>query len=190
MKAAVFLERDGILNRAKVENRLQVAPWSVEDFHVNIEAKAALGELRDQGYLLIATTNQPSLSRGTLSRRELDLMHLILRRSLPLDDLFLCPHDESDRCPCRKPNPGLLTEAAFKYHIDLDRSFVISDKWQDAEAARVAGCTSILISSPWIGRVHHDFVVSDLDAAVQKIIQFDSFSRNGSLNPAHSLVEA
>lgn len=188
MKAAVFLERDGILNHALVEKGIQVTPGSVGEFKVNPEARPALEELKEQGFLLIATTNQPGLSRGTMNRRELDLMHLILRRNMPLDDLMLCPHDESDRCPCRKPKPGLLAEAAFKYHIDLDRSFVISDKWQDAEAARVAGCTSILISSPWIGRVHHDFVVQDLSAAVQKIAQLDSFSKNGYLNPARELV--
>ena len=188
MKAAVFLERDGILNLAATQNGRQVTPSTADEFKVNPEALDTLEELQAQGFLLIATTNQPRISRGTLSRRELDIMHMILRRNLPIDDLFLCPHDEADRCPCRKPKPGLITEAAFKYHIDLDRSFVISDKWQDAEAARFAGCTSILIDSPWIGKVHHDFVVPDLAAAVQKIAQLDSFSKNSFLNPARALV--
>ena len=66
---------------------------------------------------------------------------------------------------------GLLTEAKFKWHMDLDRSFVISDKWQDAEAARQAGCTSLMIESPWIGSVHHDFLMPTFKAAVEKILQ-------------------
>ena len=82
-----------------------------------------------------------------------------------------CPHDEMDRCPCRKPNPGLIREAAFKYHLDLDRSFVVSEKWQDAEAAHNAGCISILLNSPWVGKGHRDFVLPDLNAIVQKILQ-------------------
>ena len=98
-------------------------------------------------------------------------MHDVLRRVFPLDDILLCPHDETDRCPCRKPKPGLLIESAFKWHLHLDRSFVISDKWQDAEAARTAGCTSLLVKSPWVGPVHHDFILPDLAAVVAKILQ-------------------
>ena len=103
------------------------------------DAMDGLRKFKAAGYVLIATTNQPGLSTGTLARRELDRMHEMLRRCLPLDDVLVCPHTESDDCTCRKPEPGLLTEAAFKWHLDLERSFVISDKWQDAKAARAAG---------------------------------------------------
>lgn len=127
--------------------------------------------LKQAGFLLMATTCQPGLSRGYQSRRELDLMHTALLRSLPLDDIFVCPHDQADRCPCRKPNPGLLVEAAFKWHLDLEHCFVVSHKWQDADAAHNAGCTSILIQSPWIGDVHHDYVVRMLSAVPGKILQ-------------------
>jgi D-glycero-D-manno-heptose 1,7-bisphosphate phosphatase len=121
--------------------------------------------------VLIATTNQPGISRGYQSRRELDRMHDLLRRKLPLDDILVCPHDETDGCPCRKPKAGLLVEAAFKWHLGLECSFVVSDKWQDAEAARTAGCTSVLLQSPWISAVHRDFVLADLEAIAEKILQ-------------------
>ncbi len=76
-----------------------------------------------------------------------------------------------------KPRAGLLVEAAFKWHVDLDHSFVVSDKWQDSEAARTAGCTSLLVASPWNGQAHHDFVLPDLDAIVDKIHQLkDQFT--------------
>ncbi len=68
-------------------------------------------------------------------------------------------------------------EAAFKWKLDLDRSFVISDKWQDAEAARTAGCTSLLIQSPWVGKVHRDFVLPDLAAIVEKILHLHTATR-------------
>jgi D-glycero-D-manno-heptose 1,7-bisphosphate phosphatase len=171
MKQGIFLERDGILNQVRVDRQHQVSPLTLEEFQVNEALAAPLGTLKAQGFVLIATTNQPGLSRGYQSRRELDRMHDLLRRRIPLDDILVCPHDETDRCPCRKPKPGLLVEAAFKWHIDLDRSFVISDKWQDAEAARTTGGTSLLLQSPWIGNVHHDFVLPDLAAIVEKILQ-------------------
>ena len=171
MKRAVFIERDGILNEAKAGPKHQITPLTLEEFRVNVKAKGLIRELKTRGFVLIATTNQPGLSRGYQSRRELDRMHDLLRRTFPLDDILVCPHDESDQCPCRKPRPGLLIEAAFKWHLNLDHSFVISDKWFDAEAARTAGCTSLLLQSPWIGQGHHDFVLPDLKAIVQKIIQ-------------------
>jgi D-glycero-D-manno-heptose 1,7-bisphosphate phosphatase len=171
MKQGVFIERDGVLNRVRVDGQHQVSPLTLEEFHVDQAMGPLLGKLKAEGLVLIATTSQPGLSRGYQSRRELDRMHDLLRRTLPLDDILVCPHDETDRCPCRKPKPGLLAEAAFKWHLDLDHSFVISDKWQDAQAARTAGCTSLLLESAWVGDVHHDFVLPSLDAIVDKILR-------------------
>ncbi len=171
MKIGVFIERDGILNQVRVERQHQVSPVTVNEFKVKSSAAPLLNELKSAGLRIIATSNQPGISRGYLCRRELDRMHDVLRRALPLDDIVVCPHDEADRCPCRKPKAGLLVESRFKWHLDLDRSFVVSDKWQDAEAARSAGCTSLLLASPWIGTVHHDFVLPDLRAVVDKILQ-------------------
>ena len=147
---------------------------TLNEFRLNSAAEAPLRALHAAGFLLLATTNQPGLSRGYQSRRDLDLMHGVLRQRFPLTDILVCPHDEMDACPCRKPNHGLLIEAGFKWHLDLERCFVISDKWQDAQAAHVAGCTSVLIQSPWSGSGHHDFVVPDLAAAVKKILHLHS----------------
>jgi D-glycero-D-manno-heptose 1,7-bisphosphate phosphatase len=177
MKQAVFIERDGVLNRVRVERQHQVSPLTLEEFHVNQGIVPSLKLLKAAGLLLIATTNQPGLSRGYQSRRELDRMHEALLRTFPLDDILVCAHDETDRCPCRKPKPGLLVEAQFKWQVDLDRSFVISDKWQDAEAARTAGCLSLLLQSPWIGTVHRDFVLPDLAAIVDKILSLRTTRR-------------
>jgi D-glycero-D-manno-heptose 1,7-bisphosphate phosphatase len=177
MKQAVFIERDGVLNKVRVERQHQVSPLTLEEFHVDEGAGPLLKKLKAAGLLLIATTNQPGLSRGYQSRRELDRMHELLLRTLPLDDILVCAHDETDRCPCRKPKSGLLMEAGFKWQLDLDRSFVISDKWQDAEAARTAGCVSLLLQSPWVGTVHHDFVLPDLTAIVDKILHLRTVRR-------------
>jgi len=177
VKQGIFIERDGILNQVRVDRQHQVSPLTLEEFHVNQAMGPLLSKLKAGGLVLVATTNQPGLSRGYQSRRELERMHDLLHRTLPLDDILVCPHDATDRCPCRKPKPGLLVEAAFKWHLDLDRSFVISDKWQDAEAARAAGCTSLLLQSAWVGDGHHDFVLPDLDAIADKIIQLRTVGR-------------
>lgn len=174
MKKAIFLERDGILNLVRVEKQVQVPPHTLDEFEINSAALPICEHLRAAGFLLIATTNQPGLSRGTISRREMDRMHAFLRQRFPLDDLLVCPHDTDDGCSCRKPQPGLLMEAAFKFHIDLERSFVISDKWQDAKAAHAVGCTSMMLHSPWIGCGHHDFVLSSLPAIAGKILQLQT----------------
>jgi len=170
MKHAVFIERDGILNEVQIGPKNQITPLTVEEFRIHAAAEAPLRRLKAAGFLLVATTNQPGLSRGYQSRRELDRMHEMLRRAFPLDDILVCPHDEPDQCPCRKPRPGLLIEGGFKWNVSLDHSFVLSDKWQDAEAARVAGCTSVMLKSPWVGQAHHDLVLPDLGVIAEKII--------------------
>lgn len=170
MKPAVFFERDGVLNCCAVLHGHQIPPRRLEDFQIDTGAAPLLQQLRDAGFILIATTNQPGVSRGDLRRTEVDVMHAILQRRLPLHDIFLCCSDDSSH-PCFKPNPGMFSEAAFKWGLDLDRSFVISDKWADAKAAQILGCTSILIRSPWIGADHHDFVVPSLAEAVRKVQQ-------------------
>src|SRR3989475_12667278 len=112
MKSCVFFERDGVLNLVKVESGQSVTPRSLDEFQVNPAALEPLQKLKAAGFVLVATTNQPGLSRGYLPRRELDRMHAMLKERLPLDDILVCPHDEMDHWPCRKPEAGLLVEPA------------------------------------------------------------------------------
>ena len=170
MKAAVFIERDGVLNEVRVERQHAVSPLTLEEFHVNREVVPLLQKLKAAGLLLMATTNQPGLSRGYQSRREWTGC-AALRATFALDDILVCPHDETDSCSCRHPKPGLLAEAAFKWRLSLDHCFVISDKWQDAEAARAVNCTSLLLQSPRNGTVRHDLVLPDLGAIVEKLLR-------------------
>jgi histidinol phosphatase-like enzyme len=90
---------------------------------------------------------------------------------------MVCPHAASDLCPCHKPRAGLFTEAAFKWHVDLEKCFVISDKWQDAAAARTVGATSLLVQSPWTGCGHHDLVLPDLATVVERILRWQTTQR-------------
>jgi D-glycero-D-manno-heptose 1,7-bisphosphate phosphatase len=170
MKSGVFIEPHGILTQPRVEGQHQASALTLAEFGLNREAVPLLRKLKAAGLNLIVTTNQPGLSNGCQSRRELDRMHFQMRTTFPVDDILVCPHDEMDDCECRKPKPGLLFEGAHKWHLTLGHCFVVSARWQDAEAARRAGCTSVMLSSPWLGKGHHDYVFPDLAAIVDKIL--------------------
>lgn len=176
MKMAVFIERDTLL-RLATHGGQQKSPTTLAEFQIDESLRPALQRLKSAGFVLIATSNQPGLSQGILSRRDLDRMHDLLRSALPVDDILTCPHDEEDDCPCRKPRPGLFQEAAFKHHLLFGQSFVISHRWQDAEASRLIGSTSLLLESPWLGRGHHDLIVRDFEAAVEKVLELQRGQR-------------
>ena len=142
---AVFLDRDGVLNRAIVRNGKPHTPAGLKDLEILPGVPEALRTLRAAGFLLIVVTNQPDVARGTQTREAVEAIDAALRAALPLDDIFVCYHDDPDDCDCRKPRPGLLIRAADKYRIDLAASFMIGDRWKDIEAGRRAGCRTILV---------------------------------------------
>lgn len=179
MRQAVFLERDGILNLCDMVNGEQISPLRCERFRINPVARKALEDLKAAGFVLIVTTNQPAVAQGILPRRELERMHTLLCRQLPIDDIFVCPHADWTHPSC-KPQPGMFLEAGFKWGLDLDQSFVISDKEADAKAAQVAGCTSVMVRSPWIGSEYQDFVVDDVPAAAQRILELLATNHPGN----------
>lgn len=146
-----------------------------DQFVINPKAQPLVQALKSADFVVIVATNQPGISRGEIDRRELDLMHRALLKKLAIDDILVCPYDDSSH-PCCKPQPGLLIEAAFKWSLDLGHSFVVSNRWEDAKAAQVAGCTSVMIDSPWVGNDHHDFIVPDLATAIRKIHQLNTIN--------------
>ena len=144
MAKAVFLDRDGVINRPVLRNGKPYPPASVDTFEIYEGAAEALGKLRAAGFLLIVVTNQPDVARGTQSRENVEAMHAVMTRELPLDDVLTCFHD-GDTCDCRKPKPGALLEARLRYEIDLAQSFMIGDRWRDIEAGQRAGCQCLFI---------------------------------------------
>jgi D-glycero-D-manno-heptose 1,7-bisphosphate phosphatase len=76
-------------------------------------------------------------------------MDAALRAALPVDDIFVCPHDDRDHCHCRKPKPGLILDAARKYGIDLAASFMVGDRWRDIDCGAHAGVRTVLIDRHW-----------------------------------------
>jgi D-glycero-D-manno-heptose 1,7-bisphosphate phosphatase len=142
-RRAVFLDRDGVLNRAFVRDGKPYPPATVAELEILPDVPAALATLAAAGFQLIGVTNQPDVARGTQRRDVVEAMHATLLATLPLTEMLTCYHDDRDRCPCRKPQPGLLLEAAARHGINLAASFMVGDRWRDIEAGRRAGCRTI-----------------------------------------------
>jgi D-sedoheptulose 7-phosphate isomerase len=146
-RRAVFLDRDGVLNRALVKDGKPHPPKDVSELEVPPDVPAAVQKLKDRGFDLLVVTNQPDVARGTQSREVVESINRALSASLPLDEVLVCYHRDEDHCDCRKPRPGLLLEAARKRGIDLSASFMVGDRWRDVDAGHNAGCKTILIES-------------------------------------------
>ena len=171
---AVFLDRDGVLNRAIIKNGKPYPPASLDELAIIEDVSAALEMLRESGYLLIGATNQPDVARGTTAKELVEKINTVLLNELPLLDIKVCYHDDADGCDCRKPSPGLLLQAADEYDIDLTRSVMIGDRWKDIDAGKHAGCQTIWINRGYLEKSPvPDFVTSSLLEAANWIKERD-----------------
>ena len=158
---AVFLDRDGVLNKALVRNGKPFSPMTVGEVIVPADVPEALARLRQSGFRLIMVTNQPDIARGLQTREAVYAVNRYLQELLRLDAAEVCEHDDADNCNCRKPKPGMLLRAAVRDHIALAASFLVGDRWRDIEAGRRAGCRTVLI-----GDGYGEALKSLADAAV------------------------
>lgn len=145
MRRAVFLDRDGVINRAVVRDGKPYPPTSLAEMEILPGVGAALSALHAQGWLLIVVTNQPDVARGTQSREAVEAINQHLQQTLPIDEFRTCYHDGADGCDCRKPLPGALLASAKAHGIDLSASFMVGDRWRDTEAGERAGCKTVFI---------------------------------------------
>lgn len=177
---AVFLDRDGVINRAPVKDGKPYSPASIEELEILPGVPEALTKLKEAGFLLICVTNQPDVARGRQNRDTVEAIHKLLLDELQLDEIIVCYHDDADRCRCRKPLPGMLEDAARRYSIDLAKSFMVGDRWRDVEAGIAAGCRTFFIDygydeqQPQSGAV----MVSSLYEAVQIILRGAESEKN------------
>jgi D-glycero-D-manno-heptose 1,7-bisphosphate phosphatase len=144
-RRAVFLDRDGVVNRVVLQQGKPYPPPTLSDLRLLPGVREACSRLHDAGFALILLTNQPDIARGLVSAEQVSEMNQRLQRFLRLDGVGVCPHDDSARCSCRKPQPGLLLEAARVWNIDLESSFIVGDRWRDIEAGHRAGCSAVFV---------------------------------------------
>ena len=142
---AVFLDRDGIINRAVVRDGKPYPPARLSDVEILPGAISSIQQLAERGYVLIGITNQPDVARGTQSRDVVESINAMIQSRLPLHEIFVCYHDNINNCNCRKPKPGLIVQAAEKYKVDLSKSWMVGDRWKDIAAGQAAGLKTIFV---------------------------------------------
>jgi D-glycero-D-manno-heptose 1,7-bisphosphate phosphatase len=145
MRPALFLDRDGIINRCDVIDGRPYAPVRYEDFEILSGVVETVGHVKSAGFPVIVVTNQPDLSTGKQDLATLDRMHDYVRSFVGVDDVLVCPHVDAEGCDCRKPKPGMLLAAAEKHGLDLAGSVMVGDRWRDVEAGRAVGCSTIFV---------------------------------------------
>lgn len=178
-RPAIFLDRDGVVN----ENRSDyVKSWSEVEFLPGIFD--ALRRLAQADFAIVMITNQSAIGREIISYEQAmdincQVVEVIRAQGGRIDSAYLCPHHPDDNCDCRKPQPGLLLQAAADLDLDLGRSYFVGDAMTDMQAAEAAGVKGVLVltgrgqeqmreasldeSLPWL-------VAPDLGAAVDHIL--------------------
>ena len=145
MQRAIFLDRDGVINRAVVRDRKPYPPANLAALEILPGVAESMHALHEAGWLLIVVTNQPDVARGTILLSDVEAIKQHLQQCLPIDEFRTCYHDNSDGCNCRKPLPGALLAAAAEHSVDLANSYMVGDRWRDTEAGERAGCKTIFI---------------------------------------------
>jgi histidinol-phosphate phosphatase family protein len=155
---AVFLDRDGVINKERSDYVKTVQELVIFDVAESIK------KLKESGFLVIVVSNQSAINRGLTNQQNIKQIHDAIQEYLKsngtqIDAFYYCPHRPDENCNCRKPKPGLLYMASTDLQIDLQSSWMIGDRNSDMEAGQIAGCKSIMI--------HNN---SELQDAVQCII--------------------
>jgi D-glycero-D-manno-heptose 1,7-bisphosphate phosphatase len=167
-RTAIFLDRDGVINRAVVKEGKPYPPQLLAEVEILPGVAEAIRSLKTAGYLLVVVSNQPDVARGTQLQETVESMNRHLGLVLGIEHFRVCYHDDSDNCRCRKPKPGLLTDAAALLEIDLSRSVLVGDRWRDISAGNAAGCRTIWIDRGYRERQPEDYhfrAASLLDAS-------------------------
>ena len=146
-RRAVFLDRDGVLNKLVSRDGGFYSPRRAADFELFPWTVESLRILHENGWLLVVVTNQPDIARGHMSIDELQSMHDVLRAATPVDSIRVCPHDGTASCTCRKPQPGLFLRAIDELGIDESTSWTIGDRASDIAAGLAVGTRVIHVAS-------------------------------------------
>jgi D-glycero-D-manno-heptose 1,7-bisphosphate phosphatase len=192
-RAAVFVDRDGVLNELVPDARsgLPESPSRPEDVAIISGAAPALVRLRSGGYRIVGVTNQPAAAKGVLGLDELEAIHqhvleLLESEGATFDRFAMCVHHPdgvvprlSQTCDCRKPAPGMLIQAANELDVDLERSWMVGDTDSDIAAGAAAGVRTIMIVNPASAHKRKmfgsaDASAPDLAAAAEIILNEDS----------------
>ena len=172
--SAVFLDRDGVINRPILRDVLPYPPTQIGDFEILPGVAEACHRLKRAGFLLVVATNQPDVGRGIVPRELVDALHERMLNVIPLDRVETCFHPGrgQSNCECRKPKPGMLLRAAKELNIDLAQSWMVGDRWRDIDCGHAAGCRTVFIDNGYaeVLKLQPHFRAKDLPEAVEIIL--------------------
>lgn len=170
---AVFLDRDGVLNRAMIQNGRSYPPQTLAEVEILPGAIWLCKQLAIKGYLLIGVTNQPDVARGHQSIRMVEAINDLILARLPIKEILVCYHDDEDNCDCRKPKPGLIFCAASCYQLNMPSSWMVGDRWKDIAAGMAAGLRTVFVDYNYNEAYQGpqaDYVVTDVAQAAKVIL--------------------
>jgi D-glycero-D-manno-heptose 1,7-bisphosphate phosphatase len=172
----VFLDRDGVINRALERDGRPYPPTSLAEFEILPGVPEACAKLKAAGYRLIVATNQPDVGRGTLPPSTVETIHAALCGQLPIDRIEVCYHPGGTQsaCDCRKPRPGMLLRAARDLGLDLAQCWMVGDRWRDIDCGHAAGCRTVFIDRGYAEELRQqpDFRAHNLLEAAAVILRF------------------
>jgi D-glycero-D-manno-heptose 1,7-bisphosphate phosphatase len=172
MNRAVFLDRDGVINRKAVEGEY-ITRWDEMVFLPGIAE--AIGLLNRAGFVVIVASNQRCVAKGLVTSRDVEALHKQMTAKLAqqggkIDAVYYCPHDYKDNCDCRKPAPGMLLDAARDRDIDMELSWMIGDSATDVQAGKRAGCKTVWITDSQ-NASGADLIATSLLDAIKQILR-------------------
>jgi D-glycero-D-manno-heptose 1,7-bisphosphate phosphatase len=152
MKKAVFLDRDGVLNRSVLVDGIPRPPTSVGDIEILTGVIEALQILKNHDLVPVVVTNQPDVARSRSNTEQVKSINQYLGEEIGITHFYTCFHDDEDNCSCRKPKIGLFLQAAMELDLELTSSFMVGDRWRDIEAGQSAGCICYFIDYSYTER--------------------------------------
>jgi D-glycero-D-manno-heptose 1,7-bisphosphate phosphatase len=175
LKPAVFVDRDGTLNVQMVRDGFPYPPQSVDEFRLFDGVPEACRALKAAGFALVVATNQPDVARGTQSKAAVEAMHAKLMELVPeIDRIEVC-YDAGRGEPSRrrKPEPGMLLDAAADLGLDLKQSWMIGDRWRDIDCGKRAGVRTVFIDFGYAEKLDElpDFTVRSFREAAQRVLK-------------------
>lgn len=146
MKSAVFLDRDGVLNKAQIIDGKPHPAKSLAELVILRGVKESIMNLLAANFEVVVVTNQPDVARQNLTKEAVFEIHFQIQNLLGIKHFYTCFHDNKDNCTCRKPRSGLMLVAAQELNLNLSNSYLVGDRWKDIEAGQSLGCKCFFIN--------------------------------------------
>lgn len=168
---AIFLDRDGVINKPKVIDGKPFPPNSLEEFEFTEGIEPLIKQIKQKKFKCIIITNQPDVSRGEISKHVVNDIHNHIFKNLPIDEIYVCWDAEDNISNLKKPLPGMLFKAAEDHNINLNDSYMVGDRWKDIDAGSRAGCKTIFIDYNYDEKLNiaPDYIISDVREALKII---------------------